>query len=85
MYVARVVHQRRRDKYIINEITYPQSSKIGIQLEGKCPIYVICACLCIVVSNTYCFMFLFCLYSSCLPYFVSFSGLSIFDCALGIV
>ena len=29
----------------------------------KCPIYVICACLCKVVSNTYCVVFLFCLFS----------------------
>jgi hypothetical protein len=33
-----------------------------------------------VVSNTYCVVFLFCLSSSCVPYVVSFSGLSIFDC-----
>jgi hypothetical protein len=34
-------------------------------------------CLCIVVSNTYCVVFLFCLSSLCVPYVVSFSGLSI--------
>ena len=31
---------------------------------GSCLIYVICACLCIVASNTYCAVFLLCL--SCL-------------------
>jgi hypothetical protein len=31
-------------------------------------IYVICVCLHIVVSNTYCVVFLFCLPSSCVPY-----------------
>ena len=30
--------------------------------------YVICVCLRIVVSNTYCVVFLFCLSSSCVPY-----------------
>ena len=35
--------------------------------------YVICVCLHIVVSNTYCVMFLFCLSSSCVPYVDSFS------------
>jgi hypothetical protein len=39
----------------------------------------LCVCKCIVVSNTYCVVFLFCLFSSCVPYAASFSGLSIFD------
>ena len=34
----------------------------------------------VVVSNTYCVMFLLCFSSSCVPYVASFSGLSIFDC-----
>ena len=34
----------------------------------------------IVVSNTYCVVFLFCFSSSCVPYVASSSGLSIFDC-----
>ena len=42
-------------------------------------------CLCIVVSNTYCVVFLFCSSSSCVPYVVSFSGLSIFDCLFRIL
>jgi hypothetical protein len=33
--------------------------------EYSCLIYVICVCLRIVVSNTYCVVFLFCLSSSC--------------------
>jgi len=37
-------------------------------------------CLRIVVSNTYCVLYLFCMSSSCVPYVASFSGLSIFDC-----
>ena len=40
-------------------------------------IYVFCVYLCIMVSNTYCVVFLFCLSSSCVPYIASFSGLSI--------
>ena len=41
--------------------------------EGSCFIYVICVCLRILVSNTYCAVFLFCLSSSCVPYVASFS------------
>jgi hypothetical protein len=40
-------------------------------------IYVIRVCLRIVVSNKYCVVFLCCLSSSCVPYVVSISGLSI--------
>ena len=43
--------------------------------DGSCLIYVICVCLRVVMSNTYCVVFLFCLSSSCV---FSFSGLSIF-------
>jgi len=39
----------------------------------------------IVVSNTYFFVILFCFSSSCVPYVVSFSGLSILDCPFGIL
>jgi hypothetical protein len=35
--------------------------------EGSYLIYIICVCLRIVVSNTYCVEFLFCLSSSCVP------------------
>jgi hypothetical protein len=35
--------------------------------------------LCIVVSNTYCVVFLLCFSSSCVHYVASFSGLSIFN------
>ena len=48
-------------------------------------IHVICVCLCIVVSSTYCVVFLLCLSSSCVPYVASFSGLYIFDCPFGIL
>jgi len=37
----------------------------------------------IVVSNTYRVVLFICLFSSCVPYVASFSGLSIFDCSFG--
>ena len=43
--------------------------------EGSCLIYVICVCLHLAVTNTYCVVFLFCFSSSCVPYVASFSGL----------
>ena len=52
---------------------------------GSCVIYVICVCLGILVSKTYCVVFLFCFSSSCVPYFPTFSELSIFDCPVGIL
>ena len=38
--------------------------------EGSCLIYVVCVCLRIVVSKTYCVVFLLYLYSSCVLYMV---------------
>ena len=51
----------------------------NIKATSWCLIYVIYVCLRIVVSNTYCIVFLFSLSSSCVlhVYVVSFSGLSI--------
>ena len=43
---------------------------------------VVCVCLRIVVSNTYCIVFLLCVFSYCAPYVASFSGLSTFHCPL---
>jgi hypothetical protein len=50
-----------------------------------CLIYVICVCLRIVVSTTYCVAFLLCISSSCVLYVASFSGLSILYCPFGIL
>jgi len=50
-------------------------------IKGSCLIYVICVCMRIFVSNTYCIVFLS---SYCVPYVASFSGLSIFYCQFGI-
>ena len=44
-----------------------------------------CICLHIVVSNTYCAVFLFYFTASCVPYVASFSGESIFYCPFGII
>jgi len=41
--------------------------------------------LCIVVSNTYCVVFLFCFSSSCGSYVASFSGLFFVDCPFRIL
>ena len=41
--------------------------------ECSCLIYIICVCLRIVVSNTYCVVFLFCLSSSMWPVSLDFS------------
>ena len=49
-----------------------------------CLIYVICVCLRIVVSNTYCAVFFLLVSSSCV-YVASFSGLSMFYCSFGIL
>ena len=38
------------------------------QQERSCLIYVSCVCLRIVVFNTQCFVFVFCLASACVPY-----------------
>jgi hypothetical protein len=48
-------------------------------------IYVIYLCLPIVVSNTYCVVFVFCLSSSSVTYVASVSGLFIVDCPFGIL
>ena len=53
-------------------------------LAGVCHIYVICICLRIVLSNTYCVVFWLCFSSSCVLYVASFSRLSFFDCPFGI-
>ena len=47
--------------------------------RAQCLIYIICVCLRIVVSNTYCVVFLLCLSSSCVPRVARFSGMSILD------
>ena len=46
--------------------------------EGACLIYVICVCLCIVVSRTYCVVLCFSFSSSCVRHVHSFSGMSPF-------
>jgi hypothetical protein len=45
---------------------------------------LICVCLHILVSKTYCVVFLFCFSSSFVPYVSGFTGLSILYCLVGI-
>ena len=61
-------------------------NSLNIQLSVKGPCLV-CACLRVVMSNRhmYCVVFLLCFSQSCGAYDASFSGLSIFDCLLGVL
>jgi hypothetical protein len=54
-------------------------------LEGSCLVWVVCACLCMVVSNAYYVVFLLCFSSFTVRYVSSFSGLFIFDCTFSIL
>ena len=69
---------------IVRIIYYPSTIKTPTftHIESRyvfssCLIYVICVCLHIVVSNTYCVVFLLCVSSSWVPYVVSVSWMSI--------
>ena len=53
--------------------------------KDSCLMYAICVCLHIVVSNTYCGVFLCCFSWFCVPYIASFSALSIFDCPFSVL
>ena len=44
-----------------------------------------CVCLRVMVSNTYCVVFLFCFCLSCVACVANFSRLSIFDCTVGVL
>ena len=88
-----VYNKKIADKYILVSIMQTIILQfICIQIftscylqEGACLIYVICGCLRIVMSNTYCVVFLLCFSSSCVPYVASFSGLSFFYCPFGVL
>jgi hypothetical protein len=60
------------------------NSRIKTMFGSSLPT-VICICLHLVVSNTYCVVFLFCFSSSCVRYVASFCGLSIFDFHFGLL
>ena len=73
----------------VNIYEYPYNAYYDVRFvfasiclqEASCLHYL--CCLRIVVSNTYCVVFLLCFSSFCVPYVASFSGfsvLSIFDC-----
>ena len=59
----------------LNKLYHWFQSVIVLCLVSNVLIYFICVCLRIVVSNTYCVVFLLCFSSSCVPYVASFSGL----------
>ena len=61
---------------IENEVRFAFTS--NCLQKGSFLIYIICVCLLMVVSITYCVVFLFCFSSFCVCYAASFSGLSIF-------
>ena len=62
--------------HLDRELRFPHKNDVRFVLtssgleEGSHFIYVICVCLCIVVSNTYCVVFLFCFSSSC-PFLIA--------------
>jgi hypothetical protein len=67
----------------INDVRFVIIS--GCLYECACLICVVCVCWRMMVSVTYCAVFLFYFSSSCVPYVTSFSGLSIVDCPFGIL
>jgi hypothetical protein len=78
-----IFHREQPDRHQQDHTMLKKGLSTCIQItasclwEGSCPVYVICVCVCIVVSNTYCVVFLLCFSSSCVPYVASFSGLCI--------
>ena len=72
-------------KFIVISIIYLLDQQFNPMLKTMFgsslppPIYVICVCLRVVVSDTCCAVFLFCFSSPYILYDASFSGLSIFD------
>jgi hypothetical protein len=69
-----------------DSLQFPHKSKrcLWFQLLVRW-LYLICViCVCFVVSNTYCVVFLFCFSSYWVSYVASLYVLSIFDCPFGI-
>jgi hypothetical protein len=81
---------RSEFRVVMSAVRCPQINNVRFHFpsrclrEGSCLIYALCVCLSIVVSDTYCDVFLFCLSSSCVLYVGSFSALSISYCLFGI-
>jgi hypothetical protein len=68
----------RSEFRVVMSVTFSAWKRCSVRiyhqlLKDSCLIYVMCVCLRIVASNTYCVVFLFCFSSSCVPYVVSFS------------
>jgi len=70
---------------LICPLRFPHKNDVQFVFTSSCLIYVICVCLGIVASNTYCVVFLFCFSSSFVHYVSSFSGVSIIDCPFSIL
>ena len=68
---------------LYNGIVYLANDEHHIRMKRI--IYVICVCLCIVVFNTYCVIFLLLFSSSCVPYVTNFSELSLLYYSFGIL
>ena len=63
---------------LVVQISIKFKSRLNLKCKlCSCVVYVISVCLRIVLSYTYCVVFLFCLSSSWVPYVVNFSGLFI--------
>jgi uncharacterized membrane protein YesL len=59
------------------------SSLLPVVCRRAHVLFTLFVCWRIVVSNTYCEVFVLFVSSSCVPYVTGFSGLSIFDCPFG--
>jgi hypothetical protein len=57
LYCARIITEDQKDRVEVNLYVIFTSSCLW---EDSCLIYVVCICLHVVVSNTYCVVFLFC-------------------------
>ena len=82
-----------RSEFRVGDVRYDFHIKTDVRFvfasnclqESSSLFYNISLCLRLVVSNTYCVVFLLCLSSSCVPYVAGFSGLSICYCPFGIL
>ena len=61
--------------YVLSSVLW---CPLRCKVRGSCLIYVICVCLCIMVTNTFSIVFSLCFSSSSWTFVVRFSGLSIF-------
>ena len=87
-YVLSYYHVSLRSEFcVVMSVTIPPLKRCWVRClyYGSRLIHLICLCFPIVVSNTYCVLFLFYFSSSCVTCDASFSGLFIFDCTFRIL